>query len=513
MAMIPRVSESYWMQTADSAPHPALDRDLRADTVVVGAGMAGLSTAWELARLGRAVVLLDAGRVAAGATGRTTAKLTVQHSLVYARLRADFGPEAAELYAASQADAVEHVVATAAELGIDCDIERRPALTYASGPGRDDAFRAEVDAARQAGVDAEFVAAGAPTGLPFPTGAAIRVGGQVQFHPRRYLLGLAEDFLRHGGLIFERTRVTGLREGRPPRVTTASGHTVTAADVVLATHYPAFDRSLAFTRLTPLREMVVAAPVPRAGAPPGMYLTPDDGTRSVRSAPLDEEHRLLVVAGEKATPGEAGAIARFGRLAAWAREHFEVAEFTHHWATQDNWTTDGIPYVGLFHPGTGHVFVATGFCGWGLSGGAMAGRLLADLVNDEKPEWAGLYDPRRVHPTTEAAAFTRANLATARHFVTDRLHAAHAADSVAAIDPGGGAVVRLKGRPCAVHRDDDGALHAVSAVCTHLGCLVAYNDAERSWDCPCHGSRFGTDGAVLHGPAVTPLERRAAGPG
>jgi glycine/D-amino acid oxidase-like deaminating enzyme/nitrite reductase/ring-hydroxylating ferredoxin subunit len=509
MATIPRMSEAYWTQSAPAPRRAVLDTDLRADVVVAGAGMAGMSTAWELARLGASVIVLDAGRVGAGVTGHSTAKLTVLHALIHSHLRDAFGPEAARLYAASQTDAVEHVVATATELGIECEIERRPAYVYAAGPRGDAAIAAEAEAAREAGVDARLVA---ETGLPFPTGLAVRAPGQVQFHPRRYLLGLADDLERHGGRIFERTRVVGLREGRPAVLTAASGHTVTADDVVIATHYPAFDRSLAFTRLKPQREAVIAAPVAAQRAPYGMYLTPDEGTRSVRSAPLPDGRRLLVVTGEKFTPGEPGVTGRFGRLARWAREHFGVAEITHHWATQDNWTTDRMPYVGLFHPGTGHVFVATGFCGWGLSGGAMAGRLLTDLIRGGKAEWADLYDPSRVHPVAEAGAFARANLASARHFVADRLHAARDTEGVDGIEPGGGAVVRLQGHPCAVHRDDDGALHAVSAVCTHLGCLVAYNDAERTWDCPCHGSRFGLGGAVLHGPATAPLERRDPGP-
>jgi glycine/D-amino acid oxidase-like deaminating enzyme/nitrite reductase/ring-hydroxylating ferredoxin subunit len=510
MATIPRMSQSHWTQSAPAPRRAVLDTDIRADVVVAGAGMAGVSTAWELTRLGLSVVLLDAGQLGGGVTGHSTAKLTVLHTLIHSHLRDAFGPEAARLYAASQADAVEHVVATAAELGIECEIERRPAYVYAAGPDHDDAIAAEADAAREAGVAARFEP---DPGLPFATGAGVRVDDQVQFHPRRYLLGLADDLVRHGGRIFERTRVTGLREGHPAMLTTSSGHTVTAADVVLATHYPIFDRSLAFTRLKPQREAVIAAPVDADRAPYGMYLTPDEGTRSVRGAPLPDGRRLLVVAGEKFTPGEPGVVARFGRLAAWARERFGVTEITHHWATQDNWTTDRMPYVGPFHPATGHVFVATGFCGWGLSGGAMAGRLLADQIRGEKVEWSDLYDPRRVHPVTEAGAFARANLSSARHFVADRLHAARDTEGVAAIEPGGGAVVRLQGRPCAVHRDDDGALHAVSAVCTHLGCLVAYNDAERTWDCPCHGSRFGLGGAILHGPATTPLERRDPGPG
>ncbi|MDI5962604.1 FAD-dependent oxidoreductase [Streptantibioticus silvisoli] len=550
------MSESYWAQTADARPYPALDEDINADVAVAGGGMAGVCAAWELARLGRSVVVLEAERVAGGVTGHTTGKLSVQHGLVYARLREALGPAAARMYAESQADAVEHVVATAAELGVRCGIERRPAWVYAAEPGaaagQDAAVAAEAAAAREAGVPAELFDT---ADLPFPTGAALRVGDQVQFHPRRYLLALADDLARHGGRVFENTRVTGLHEGRPVRVTTSAGHTVTAADVVLATHYPVLDGSTAFTRLIPRRELVVASPVDAGRAPDGMYMTPFGGVRSVSGAPLDGGRRLLIVAGERSRTGDPGVTARFGRLAAWARERFGVRAFSHHWATQDNWTTDGVPYVGRFRPSSRHVYVATGFGGWGLSGGAMAGRLLADLVWDGEAEWSALYDPRRARPAGgsgvagasgiaggagaagaagaakatgaageigtagagRAAEVTgsadRGAPAVPRAFADDPLPAAHGPQGMAAIEPGGGAVVRLHGLPCAIHRDDVGALHAVSAVCPHLGCLVAFNDAELSWDCPCHGSRFGTDGRLLNGPATAPLEQRDPGPG
>lgn len=506
MATVPDVPKCYWMETADPTAYPELAEDVQADVAVAGGGIAGLFTAWELARRGRSVVLLEADRIAAGASGYTTAKLTAQHSLIYAHLRSVYGAQAARLYAQSHHEAVEHLVATAAELGIDCDIERRPAYTYAAHGDDDGEITAEVDAAREAGLESSLVT---DTGLPFPTGSAIRLGNQVQFHPRRFLLALALELTRNGGKIYEHTRVTGLREGRPCRLTTESGASVVAEDVVIATHHPVFDRSLAFTRLTPLREVVVAAPLDETHAPQGMYITPHGGTRSVRTAPYTEGRRLLIVTGEKFSPGEAPVEDRFSRLMTWTREHFPVDEITHRWATQDYWTTDRVPHVGLFHPATEHVYVATGFGGWGLSGGVMAGRLLAGLIQGEKAPWSRLYDPRRLHPVAEAASFVTANLATARHFVADRLHATPT-DRVTAIAPGDGTVVRIKGRHWAVHRDNDGQLHQVSAVCTHLGCLVGFNDAERTWDCPCHGSRFGIDGAVLHGPATSPLASRDA---
>nr|WP_269859605.1 FAD-dependent oxidoreductase [Streptomyces sp. RPT161] len=504
MATIPGEPISYWMESAAHTSYPRLDDDVNADVAVIGGGMAGLCTAWELARTGRSVVVLDAAHIAAGVSGHTTAKLTAQHGLIYAHLRSRFGAEAARLYAQSQSEGVERVVATAMDLGVDCEIERRPAYTYAADAQHNSEIHEEVDAAREAGLDASLVT---DTGLPFATGSGIRVAEQVQFHPRRYLLALAEDLTRHHGRIYEHSRVTHLREGRTNKVTTDTGATVTAESVVIATHYPVFDRSLAFSRLRPLRELVIAGPMDAELAPHGMYITPHEGTRSVRSAPYGEGRRLLIVTGEKYTPGEPGATERFERLTGWARERFPIREITHHWATQDNWTTDRVPHVGLFHLAARNVYVATGFGGWGLSGGAMAGRMLADLIEGKDVAWAGLYDPRRIHPIAEAGAFVKANLATARHFVADRLCPGRD-DALNAIPPGGGAVVRWKGQHRAVHRDDEGALHAVSAVCSHLGCLVAFNEVERSWDCPCHGSRFSIGGEVLHGPATAALQPR-----
>ncbi|SED47234.1 Glycine/D-amino acid oxidase [Streptomyces melanosporofaciens] len=503
---LPGVPESYWLDTAPpSTPHPALTSDLEVDVAVVGAGIAGLSTAWELTRAGHRVAVLEADRIAAGVTGHTTAKLTALHGLIYDRLRRTRGPEGARMYARSQSDAVERAVAITAELGIDCDLENVPAFTYTEDPARTDTIRAEVDAAYEAGLPASYVT---ETGLPYPVAGAIRVEGGAQFHPRGYLLALAEDLRAHGGRIHEHTRATGLVEGSPCRVTTQSGAVVTAGDVVIATHYPVFDRALLFTRLSPRRELVVAAPLPAEQDPRGAYITPENHTRSVRTAPYGDGKRLLIVTGESFTPGTGDTPERFERLADWTRERFPGVEITHRWSAQDNDPTDSVPMVGPFHPGARHTYVATGFAGWGLSGGIMAGRLLTALIGGERPPWAGLYDPRRLRTALrEAPALLGHQLQVGRHFVGDRLRAPQAA-SVDRIAPGTGALVRVNGRHCAVYRDEDGTAHALSARCTHLGCLVAFNAAERTWECPCHGSRFGTDGQVLQGPANRPLEQR-----
>jgi nitrite reductase/ring-hydroxylating ferredoxin subunit len=237
-----------------------------------------------------------------------------------------------------------------------------------------------------------------------------------------------------------------------------------------------------------------------------MYLTPEDGTRSVRTAPYRPGQRLLIVTGEKFTPGVGDVERRYARLSGWAHDRFPDAQPAFRWAAQDNWTTDHVPHLGPLHPASRHAFVATGFAGWGLTGGVLTGRLLAARLTGRPLPWDGLYDPRRLHPVREAPALLRFQATAARHFIGDRL-SADGAGAVRDIPPGGGAVVRLGGRQRAVHRDERGELHALSARCTHLGCLVRFNDAERTWECPCHGSRFAVDGHVLQGPAVHRLKR------
>lgn len=499
------IEESFWIDSTPATAYPRLSGDLSVDTVVIGGGIAGLSAAWEIAQTHRTVAVVEAGRIAGGVTGYTSAKLSALHGLQYARLASSAGKEAARLYARSQQDAITRLERTADTLEIDCELERVPAYTYAEEQSAVlGDVRAEAEAAADAGLPAGFVT---DTGLPFPILGAVRVADQAQFHPRRYLLGVAEAIAAAGSLIFERSRVVGLHEGDPCRVTTDTGATITARDVVVATHYPIFDRALLFPRLVPTRELVVAAAIPEADDPGGAYLTPEDGSRSVRTAPYRPGRRLLIATGEKFSPGAGGVTARFDRLTSWVTDRFPRAEPVYRWAAQDNTTSDHLPFIGPLHLGARRTYVATGFDSWGMASGVLSGRLIAGWITGDKPPWADLYDPRRLHPVREAGALITAQAKVAGHFVGDRLRRGPA-QTVAGIAPGHGAVVRVGGERCAVYRDAGGTARAVSATCTHLGCLVAFNDAEHVWECPCHGSRFAVDGAVLHGPATRDLEPR-----
>jgi glycine/D-amino acid oxidase-like deaminating enzyme/nitrite reductase/ring-hydroxylating ferredoxin subunit len=508
MSTLPETVRSYWLESSPGTAYPPLVEDVTVEVAVIGGGIAGVCTAWELVRTGRRVALVEAGRVLGGTTGHTTAKLTALHGLVYDRIRSTFGEEGARGYAAAQQDAIARVAAVAAELDLRCDLERLPAYTYVTEESGVKRVRKEAEAAASAGLRAAFVT---DTGLPFPVAGAVRVEDQAQFHPRRYLLGLVDDMLRRGGLVYEESRVVDLEEGEPCRLTTASGTTITADHVVVATHYPFVDRVPLFTRLVPRRELVVAAPIPAAADPGGMYLTAEEGTRSVRTAPDGDGRRLLIATGEHFRPGAGDIAERWQRLADWTGRNFGVTRFAYRWAAQDNVTPDGVPYIGRLHPGATRAWVATGFNAWGMSNGVAAGRLLAALIGGEPLPWSDVFDPGRIHPVAEAAAFVKGNLAVAAHFVGDRLRPSPVR-SLDDLAPDSGALVLVDGEYRAVYRDTAGGLHAVSATCTHLGCRVGFNPVERSWDCPCHGSRFTVDGEVLHGPATKPLPGRPVEP-
>ena len=499
---------SYWMVSAETPDHPPLTDDITVDVAVVGGGVAGLSIASELAHTGRSVALLEAGAIAAGVTGGTTAKVSVLHGAVYHRLADKLGAETAEAYATSQTLAMEHVATTTERLGVDCELERQPAFVYTENAGDVDMLRREADSARRAGLAATFTQ---DTGLPFPVAGAVRVEDQLIFHPRKYLRAVAQDLLAEGGLIFEHTRVTDLHEGTPNVLTTEAGDRVTAREVVVATHYPIFDRALMFSRLTPKREFAVAGAVPESADPRAMYVSTSKDTRSLRGAPYGDG-RLLIATGSPFTPGDSRAPQHLAELKTWLTDRFPVDEVRFTWAAQDNMSGDQVPFIGPFHPGAKHVWVATGFNAWGMTSGVLAGLLLRDAIEGRPQPWAGIYDPRRLHPTLEAktvvssGARSVAGLAgNAGARMKAKLERVLSGDDLA---PGQAGIVSDAEGEWATYVDEEGRRHAVSPTCTHLGCLVSFNGEEKAWECPCHGSRFGLDGAVLQGPATKPLKRR-----
>jgi len=502
---------SVWVDTAPAPRlHPQLDGDVRADVAVVGGGIVGITTALLLAEAGASVVLLEAGRLAGGTSGFTTAKVSSQHGLIYDTLRSKHGAETARRYGEANEAALAWIAARVQRDGIECDFRRQPSYAYVTSAEDYQQVEREAEAAVEAGLPADLVE---ETPLPYPVAAAVRFDRQAEFHPRKYLFALAERLAAiEGARIFERSHAVevGKHEGR--YVAKGPGGRVLAERVVIATHYPFLDRSFSFARLHPTRSYAIACRI--AGAPPeGMHISGDSPTRSVRAIPMPNGEELLLVGGEGHKTGtESDTELRYERLEAFAREHWDVQSVEHRWSAQDPTTLDLLPYVGSILPGNDAVLMATGFAKWGMTNGTAAALLLADLGLGREARWKDLFDPWRVTLRQSVPRFVKENAQVGARFVGDRLRHADPRP-IENLRRGEGAIVEHDGERIAAARDDDGTLHAVSARCTHLGCLVQWNNAERSWDCPCHGSRFGLDGTVLEGPAVHRLERKPLGDG
>jgi glycine/D-amino acid oxidase-like deaminating enzyme/nitrite reductase/ring-hydroxylating ferredoxin subunit len=387
--------------------------------------------------------------------------------------------------------------------GIDCDFERASNFVYTESPDEVEGIRDEVTAAQRAGVDAHFTT---ETDLPFPLAGAARIDGQAQFHPRKYLLPLAATLPDDGSHVFEQTRAHEVEEADARCLVVTESGRISAEHVVVATHLPFLDRGFFFAKAHPAVSYAIAAEVSAAAAPRGMYISIDQPTRSIRSTPSqDAGQRTLVVGGEGHKPGlEEDTRLRYEALERFLAERFDTESVEHQWSAHDYTPVDGVPYIGRLRRGSRRVYVATGFAKWGLTKGTLAAILMTDAILGRANPWADLYDAKRLKPLASARTFARENGQVAIHFVGARLKRRETPEEV---DLGRteGRVVRVGRRHVASYRDEGGQLHTLSARCTHLGCLVEWNTAERTWDCPCHGSRFTATGSVIEGPAVRPL--------
>lgn len=490
------------MATSSLPIFPKILGNESAEVCVIGAGIAGLTTAYLLARLGISVIVLDDGPILSGETERTTAHLTYALDDRYFELERLHGEKGARLAAESHSaaiDAIEEIITTE---NILCDFERLDGYLFTPPGESPQILERELIAAHRAGLSAVERVSRVP--IPsFDTGPALRFPRQAQFHPLKYLAALAQAFLKYKGRIYTETHVTAVEGGEPARIETQGGHIVSAGAVVVATNTPVNDRMLIHTKQAAYRTYVIGATIPRGSIPKGLYWDTPDPYHYVRLQ-SSEQSDLLIIGGEDHKTGQADdGQARYLRLEEWARARFPMIEsIAYRWSGQVMEPVDGLAFIGRNPLDKKNVYIVTGDSGNGMTHGTIAGILISDLIAGRENAWAELYDPAR--KTLGAVKdFAQENLNVAAQYV-EKITAGRGQDP-AAILPGTGTVFRHGLRKDALCRDEDGRLYEFSAVCPHLGCIVAWNTMEQTWDCPCHGSRFDKDGTVLNGPAISNL--------
>jgi glycine/D-amino acid oxidase-like deaminating enzyme/nitrite reductase/ring-hydroxylating ferredoxin subunit len=500
-----RRRQSVWESELGDAQYPPLVESPRVDVCVVGAGIAGVTTAYLLTKAGRSVALLDDGPIGGGMTQRTTAHLASAIDDRYVEIERLHGEEGARLAAESHSAAIARIEAIVADERIECDFARVDGYLFAPPGGDGDLLERELVAAHRAGLSGVEKVPRVPW-PEFDTGPALRFPGQGQFHPLRYLTALARAVHRDGGRVHTGTHVDRIHGGSPARIE-AGGREVTADAVVVATNVPVHNLVAIHTKQAPYTTYVIALRLRRGSIPLGLYWDTPDPYHYVRLQPMpgaESDWDLLIVGGEDHKSGQADdTTERYTRLETWARERFPSAGPVEYvWAGQVMETIDGLAFIGRNPFDDEHSYVVTGDSGMGMTHGTIAGILLTDLITGRPNPWAKLYDPSRKTLRAAGTYLKEAwNMATQ---YADWLTPGEV-DAADEIEPDCGAVLRRGLRKIAVYRDLNGELYPFSAVCPHLGCIVHWNQADRTFDCPCHGSRFDRYGEVVNGPANTGL--------
>lgn len=490
-------TNSYWLDSTKLTDYPSLTEDIKVDAAIVGGGMAGITTAYLLKKQGLKVAVIEAERILQGTTGHTTAKITSQHSLIYARIKKEMGEELAHQYADANESAIYMIDSLIRENNIDCDFSWRPAFMYTNDNKYIKDIEDEARAASGFGIKASIEE---KLPLPFPIKTALKFDKQAQFHPLKYLKALAEKIPGDGSAIYEKTTAVNIDKDAS-QVITRQGNTVTADRIIIASHYPFFDGGgFYFSRIYADKSYIIGVKAEEK-FPEGMFINAETPTRSLRSQPYKDGEMILIGGEHHKTGDGSGLNQHYQNLIDFAHQNYEVQEILYRWSTQDCMTADGVPYVGNLTGKYPNLYLATGFCKWGMTNSTASAMILTDLITKGDNPWAPVYNPTRFN-LASLKSIVYENLDVAKEYFSGKLTGSPKDVEIA---KGEAKVIEIDGNKVGAYRDENDELHMVDTTCTHLGCELKWNDAETTWDCPCHGSRFSPDGDIVEGPAFIPL--------
>ncbi|RAK20540.1 glycine/D-amino acid oxidase-like deaminating enzyme [Anoxybacillus vitaminiphilus] len=498
---LPQFPEPYWRDSVKLPTFPKLEKDIAVDVAIVGGGISGITAAYLLAQHGVKVALVEADRILNGTTGHTTAKVTAQHGLIYDELSNHLGEEKARMYYEAADDALQFIRNTIGKHNIECDWTEEDAYVYTNSHSYISKIINEFKAYEKLGIKGEFTESIA---LPIQIKAAVVMKNQAQFHPVKYLKKLVERMTKNGSEIYEQTTAISIERGTQPKVVTRDGYKITCEHVVACSHFPFYDAGFYFSRMYAERSYIIAVKTAK-DYPGGMYISAEDPVRSLRYTNVNGE-KLVLIAGENHKTGQGVPMMQhYEALQSFGDEVLGIKEIPYRWSAQDFTTLDKVPYIGQMNERTPNIFVATGYRKWGMTNGTAAALLLTDLVLEKENRYRELYTPSRFYADPSVKKFISLNTDVAKHLIEGKLEFALREPENLAADEG--AVVSVNGKRAGAYKDKEGTLHIIDTTCTHMGCELEWNSGDRTWDCPCHGSRFSIHGDVAEGPAKKPLKK------
>ncbi|APC41241.1 FAD-dependent oxidoreductase [Clostridium estertheticum] len=491
--------KSYWLDSTDETNYPTLEKDIKVDIAIIGGGITGITTALLLKNEGYKVALIEADKIVQGTTGHTTAYVTSQHDIIYSNLINTMGIKKAKQYADANEGAIDFIENMVKEYDIDCDFCRLPAYIYTTDESYKDTIKEEAEAAKSLGIKAKYIE---KLDLPFSISGALCFENQAQFHPRKYLLKMAENISGNGSQIYEHTRAVDIKHDNLYTVITDTGFKVIASKVVLASHFPFYDGlGLYFAKLRPQRSYVISAIIKDA-LPNGTFVDSGEAGWYFRSQKYKDGQMIIIGGQEHKTAHGGDMIKHYVNLKNYAEKNFNVENFLYRWSTQDYITIDGVPYVGKLTSTSENIYVATGYGEWGMTNGTAAATILRDIIVKNESPYQEVYNPSRKILTDGIKNLVKENFDVAKQLIKGKLQVGQYNFD---LKNDQGKIVEIDGERYGAYRDKHGELHIVDITCTHLGCELKWNSEEKSWDCPCHGSRFSFEGDIIEGPAVCRL--------
>ncbi|ELC8341682.1 FAD-dependent oxidoreductase [Clostridium perfringens] len=475
--------KSVWSESCKFRKRDALNKDIKTDVLVIGAGIAGVLTAYMLKQKGREVVVIDAAEIASGNTKNTTAKITSQHDLIYSKLIAEFGEEKARQYAKANELAIKKYKEIIEDKRIECDFEEKPAYVYSLN--EIDVLKEEVEAAKNLGIDAEFVD---EANLPFKINGAVKFNNQAQFNPLKFLKGISNELI-----IYENTRALEIKEN----LVVTSGGNITANNIVVATHYPIMNApGYYFMKMHQERSYVLA--LENTSEIDGMYIDINKEGYSFRTY-----NNLLLLGGISHRTGENEEGGSYDKLRKVAKKLYPKAKEKYYWSAQDCMTIDGIPYIGRYSSETPNIYVATGFNKWGMTSSMVSAMIISDMILEKENDFSEIFSPRRFDLSLSINNIANDLIETAKNFIAQKVYIP--SSEIEHIKNGHGGIIEYNGEKVGVYKNKEGKEFFVSTKCTHLGCQLSWNSDELTWDCPCHGSRFDYKGRLIGSPATKDL--------